>query len=190
MEHGNFLKGESGFLANHTNDYARGSPLSVKAYHERYDETLITSLRYFHFNFAAQHMLVFHTLVYGVDLLFLSRLKLFSRLRAGLDDPPVRPELPPGLDDSPRRPLPPFLFILIISSRDIFILSAIVELELVANATKNFRRRDVIYALFNRRWRDVESRGKCGVRRSDDNSEVPPLSSSSLFPFKTLLTNT
>lgn len=76
---------------------------------------------------------LFHTLVYGVLLLFRSRLKLFGRLLTDLDHPPpARPELPPEPDDAPPppRPLPPFLFSLIMSSRDMLILSAIVAFKL------------------------------------------------------------
>lgn len=72
-------------------------------------------------------LLCFRTRVYGVNLSFLSRRKLFCRFRApGLDDAP--PELlPPGLDEPPPRPPPAFLFSLIMSSRDMFILSAILK---------------------------------------------------------------
>lgn len=119
----------------------------------------LATLLSFQFDF---HRLLFHTLVYGVDLLFLSRLKLFCRLRTGLDDPLERPELPPGPDDPLSRPLPPFLLSLIMSSRDMLILSAIVVFKLLANTEEEQRTFGVETRLFiscSLRCRGVETSG-------------------------------
>ena len=108
------------------------------------------------------HYLLSHTLVYGVDLLFLSRLKLFCRPRAGLDDPPERPELPPGPEEPLSPPLPPFLFSLIMSSKDMLILSAIVGFKLLANTEEEQRTFGVETRLFiscSLRYRGVETSG-------------------------------
>lgn len=72
------------------------------------------------------------TLVYGVGLLSLSRLKLLGRLRSDLEDPPAKPERSPP----PRLPL---LLSLIMSSRDMLILSTMVDLKLVSDSTREQR---------------------------------------------------
>lgn len=101
-----------------------------------------------------------------MGLLILSCRNLFSRFRTGLDAP--RPELPLGLDDPPPRPLPPFLLSLIMSSRDIFILSAIARVYLVETQKVHKELREPGNS-FSLRWRgDVETSGTNAGRRSDD----------------------
>uniref|UniRef100_A0A4W6DBD6 Uncharacterized protein n=1 Tax=Lates calcarifer TaxID=8187 RepID=A0A4W6DBD6_LATCA len=87
---------------------------------------------------------------------------LFCRLLVGPDDPPARPELPPGPDDPLPRPLPPFLFSLIMSSRDIFILSAIVVFKPLRNAEneqRSFSVGDLLNSCLSLRQRGVGTGG-------------------------------